>query len=92
MGRLFDYLEANAGDYWDVPHLAFVVSKNGNHTEHDDEDEENLFQAAYEDVTYLDTTDDGTESSLFGSGDPASDYELDLEAAGCDRGSVFYGL
>ena len=80
VGQFFDYLEANAGDYWDVPRLAFVVHKNGNHAEDDDE-EENLFKAAYEDVTYLDTTNDGTEGSLLGSGDPASDYELDLEAA-----------
>jgi hypothetical protein len=79
VSRFFDYLEANAGDYWEVPQLAFVVNKNGR--AEDDDDEENLFQAAYEDVTYLDTTDDGTEGSLLGSGDPASDYELDLEAA-----------
>ncbi len=80
VGRFFDYLEANAGDYWDVPRLAFVSDKNGAHAEEDEEDEENLFQAAYEDVTYLDTTNDGTEGSLLGSGDAASDYELDLEA------------
>ncbi|HVU87040.1 MAG TPA: hypothetical protein VHD36_06950 [Pirellulales bacterium] len=80
VGRLFDYVEANAGDYWDVPQLAFVVNKNGGHGDNDDDDA-NLFQAAYEDVTYLDTTDDGTDSSLFGGSEPASDYELDLEAA-----------
>ncbi len=78
VGKFFDYLEANAGDYWDVPRLAFVTEKNNQRA--DDEDEENLFGAAYEDVTYLDTTDDGTESSIFGGGEPASDYELDLEA------------
>lgn len=77
VNKFFDYLESNAGEYWDAPRLAFAVASEEGGESDDDDD---LFSAAYEDVTYLDTTDDGTESSIIGGGEAATDYELDLEA------------
>jgi len=50
--------------------------------EADDEadDEDDLFGAAYEDVTYRDSTDDGVEGEIFESGESATDFELVGEA------------
>lgn len=87
--KFLDYLEANAGEYWDVPDLelgeAFFASEVEDlfDDEEDDEDhEENeLFSAAYEDVTYRDSTGDGFESDLAESGETETDYELDYESA-----------
>ncbi len=48
----------------------------------DEEDElDNLFSAAYEDVTYRDSTDDGFDSSIYDAGMAETDYELEDEAA-----------
>lgn len=85
--KLFDYLEANAEEYWQVPqfHLGNSEKKtNGDRkaadslrdaqAEFDDlvdlggedaEEERNLFNAAYEDVVYRDSTDDGVEGQIF---------------------------
>lgn len=49
--------------------------------EGDEGDElDNLFSAAYEDVTYRDSTDDGLESAIYDSGIEETDYELEDEA------------
>ncbi len=61
--RLFDYLEANAGDYWQVPRLAELVGGAGWSTMADaeeDDGEDSLFGAAYEGVVFRDSADDGT--------------------------------
>ena len=47
--KFFDYLEANAEDYWEVPTLDLVEAG-----EEEEEEEEDLYGAAYEDVTYQD--------------------------------------
>jgi hypothetical protein len=65
--RFFDALEANAEDYWQVPGLRPDVPIELGAPEaiaapgEEDEDEDNPFQAAYEGVTYRDSTagDDG---------------------------------
>ena len=44
------------------------------------DDEDDLFGAAYEDVTYRDSTDDGVEGEIFESGENATDFELVGEA------------
>ena len=83
--RMFDYLEANAGEYWEVPSLD-RISQNGHHEpedlrnpqQHEEEaswnqdDEDDKFGAAYEEMTYKDTTDDGVDSSTFESGNGSS--------------------
>ena len=100
--KFFDYLEANAGDYWEVPRPAWVTADDGRQrnsddggaggSETDDEmAEKSPYEAAYEGVTYLDTTDDGIEGATLESGEPASDYELEFESVHCARGWHFCG-
>ena len=88
--KFLDYLEANAGEYWDVPELelgeAFFANDIEDYLDEDEEDEDGeeseLFSAAYEDVTYHDSIGDGFESDLAESGsDAETDYELDYETA-----------
>jgi hypothetical protein len=74
--RFFDYLEANAEEYWQVPTLEVKQPQRA------DEPEEGLFEAAYEGVTYRDSADDEQEGSVIGD-DPHGE-ELDLEAEGED--------
>jgi hypothetical protein len=88
--RMFDYLEANAGELWNAPvyRQGEVVeepaepdlwSSNAGHEEADAEDaddEDALFQAAYDDVVYRDSTDDGQEGSTM---DDRPRFEGDTE-------------
>lgn len=66
--RMFDYLEANADEYWAVPRLEQVATAEAPETPGADElreqdsgsdDRDELFSAAYEDVVYRDSTADG---------------------------------
>ena len=72
--RMFDYLEANAGEYFRVPDFegfrstADLPSGSGDplddeldepHSEVEEDEEENLFRSAYENVTFRDSADDG---------------------------------
>ncbi|HEY7425408.1 MAG TPA: hypothetical protein VH682_14350 [Gemmataceae bacterium] len=70
--RFFDYLEANAEEYWQVPELELpgppLVEQS----------EEDLFGAAYEDVTYQDTTDDNNEGAI-ADGGPVEEFDLEHE-------------
>ncbi len=88
--RFFDYLEANAESYWRPPRFDVSVwtgeppqqtsqeQLDGNGTTEDEwDDEERLFEAAYENVVYHDSTDDGMDSSLY---DYAADGDLDHTA------------
>ncbi|MBI1310900.1 hypothetical protein GC176_06290 [bacterium] len=96
--RLFDFLEANAGSYWDVPQLdavaAGIASRDSeadldawdvergddwlNADDSDDDDESNLFQAAYDDITFKDSTDDGVESETLDSGTAPGNTEFEI--------------
>ncbi|MBI1345540.1 hypothetical protein GC163_04560 [bacterium] len=64
--RMFDYLEANAGDFWQVPRLTEFVGvgtsaqTTGPESDEEDEGEHGLFGAAYEGVVFRDSADDGT--------------------------------
>ncbi len=79
--KFLDYLEANAEQYWRVPRLELAgQSGQGSGQSEEEMADAGLFGAAYENVTYRDTTDDGFDGSLF-QGQPAtSDTELTLEA------------
>jgi hypothetical protein len=66
--RMFDYLEANADEFWTVPQLEQVASESADAPSRSseslagddaEEDRDNLFSAAYEDVVYRDSTADG---------------------------------
>jgi hypothetical protein len=76
--RFFDQLEANAEEYWVVPGLRpHVPIEQGEPLENDDEDdEENRFRAAYEGVTYRDSTagDDGAVAD----DDPGRPFDLEV--------------
>lgn len=53
----------------------------GEYDEADRDDEPSgLFRAAYDDVTYRDSTDDGFDADMLEGGGPATEFELDAEA------------
>ncbi len=70
--KFFDYLEANAEDYWEVPELDVAAG------EAKEEEEEDLYGAAYEDVTYQDSTDDD-EGAVSDGGGPREEFDLERE-------------
>lgn len=81
MQRLVDQIEANADSIWKVPKFELKSSekkpssnppKTTERLEQDEEQDEEvssaeIFNAAYEDVVYEDSTDDGMEASVFDS-------------------------
>ncbi|MFO0863740.1 MAG: hypothetical protein U0744_03630 [Gemmataceae bacterium] len=88
--KFFDYLEANAEEYWEVPSLdpagiggiaAKAESKPTDDSAGDveEQDEGDIFRAAYEDVTYKDSTDDDVEGSVMDDG-PATSKDAELSA------------
>lgn len=80
--RWFDHLEANAEEYWRVPSFVLSERRVGREPVAEVEDgdaETELFQSAYEDVVYRDSTDDGVDSSLAETGG-AGQGELEREA------------
>jgi hypothetical protein len=79
--RLFDSLEANAGDYWDAPELTAATAgapplQLGEKfdEEEDDDNESDLFNAAYENLTFRDSTDDGYEGETLDWSPPRSGH------------------
>ncbi len=70
--KFYDYLEANADHYWEIPQ--FELNSNPERKLHEDQPdadaseyndvEDDLYGAAYENVVYIDTTGDGVEGSL----------------------------
>jgi hypothetical protein len=82
VAKFFDYLEANAEDFGQPPRLDLLG------TDHDapadeggppEEEEESLFGAAYEDMTYKDSTDDDVEAEVLDFM-PQKDFDLAHEA------------
>jgi hypothetical protein len=72
-------LEANAEEYWHVPVLELLGAPA------EDEDEsEDLYSAAYEEVVYKDSTDDREGAVSDGSG-PAGEFDLEQEADRLER-------
>ncbi|MGA2616634.1 MAG: hypothetical protein ABSF26_03430 [Thermoguttaceae bacterium] len=80
--KFLDYLEANAEAYGEVPEFQLAAPDAGQRGG-GEEEVDDLFGAAYEGVTFRDSTDDGFEGETF-EGDqpsgPATDFELVLEA------------
>jgi hypothetical protein len=85
--KFFDYLEANAGEYWTVPDFELDATTVNEHNgfaaapdeEEIDDEEDDLFGAAYEDMVYRDSTDDGVDSEIFDVGETTED-ELSWES------------
>ncbi|NLY03159.1 MAG: hypothetical protein GXY83_44490 [Rhodopirellula sp.] len=95
MARKFlDFLEANAEEYWQAPQLDLTGGMQQSAGPEDlapevESEEDDLFSAAYENVTYRDSTDDGFEGQVFDAGPPATDTELSLEAERISRRLAF---
>jgi hypothetical protein len=99
--KMFSFLEANAESYWNVPEfeLSGNESKNPDTTNptdmpdgfaEEEDDENGLFSAAYEDMIYRDSTNDGVEGSLFeDSTGGSTDFELEEEAQRLGRRLAF---
>ena len=91
--RLFAFMEANAGISWEIPSLGEFAElhkkglKGGKEKRDDldlehlfdaEESEDNLFDAAWEDVTFKDSTDDGNASDTMDSsaGPGTTEFEM----------------
>jgi hypothetical protein len=72
--KFFDYTEANAEQFWQVPMFEFgngqlpSAGDSDSFETVDQEDEQDLYGAAYEDMVYRDSTDDGVDSEIFEGG------------------------
>lgn len=69
--KFIDFLEANAEDYWQVPTLEVEQLPMPR------EVEDNPYEAAYEDVTYQDSTDDDNEGEVLGDAAPTDEFYLE---------------
>ncbi len=85
--RMFDFLEANAGDFWTVFSLETAVgiarandeeSAESDWTTEAEEEEENLFGAAFEHVTFRDSADDGNWGDTLDEGMGLQNTEFEL--------------
>jgi hypothetical protein len=76
--KFFAYLEANAEELWQVPALEVLPMPA------EAEEEEDLFGAAYEEVTYQDSTDD-SEGAVSDGGGPVEEFDLESEGERLDR-------
>lgn len=71
--KYFDYLEANGESYWTVPEFRLGTKNDKPKSSaattaddvSDDDSQSSLYGAAYEGVTYEDSTDDGNEGPVF---------------------------
>jgi hypothetical protein len=74
--KFFDYLEANAEEYWQVP--ALEVDHGGSETVAERE-EESLYSAAWEEVTYRDSADDNQEGAVADAGEDQEEFDLERQ-------------
>jgi hypothetical protein len=105
--KFFDYLEANAETFWLVPQFELTANGRRPKTPEDEElframmeqDEEEdgdgqLFSAAYDEMVFQDSTDDGFEGDMLEGGVPGSnvgEYELEQEADRLTERLAFLG-
>jgi hypothetical protein len=78
--KFFDYLEANAEEFWQVPALELMGKVEA---ENDEDDTEGLYSAAYDDVTYQDSTDDN--EGAVSDGGPADEFDLEQESGRLEK-------
>ena len=83
--KFLDYLEANAEQYWDIPDFELGGSRpqtagDESQARRGEEGEEDVFHAAYDEMTYRDSTDDGYDADMLEGRGGATDFELDAEA------------
>ncbi len=68
--KFCDYVEANAGEFWNVPKFSFgtktaLETTAENELTENADDDQDLYNAAYEDMVYRESTDDGIDSSIY---------------------------
>jgi hypothetical protein len=78
VAKFFDYLEANAEEYWQVPVLETGPEELGVMPR--EAEEEDLFDAAYDDVTYQDSARDDEEGPVAEGGELHADFDLERQA------------
>lgn len=83
--KFMDFLEVNAEENWEVPRFELGSGGDSGKTgepeagEAQDADRDEIYGAAYEDVVYRDSTDDGVEGPVFETGNGQTDL-LEMEA------------
>ena len=78
--KFFDHLEANAEEYWQVPKLDLLGTGGDDPPPPmDDDEEDSLYSAAYDNMTYQDSTDDNVEGEVLDAM-PQKDFDLVPEA------------
>jgi hypothetical protein len=85
--KFFDYLEANADEYWHVPRLdvlgtgedADVPGADEEDGQEEADEVDSIYSAAYEEMTYRDSTDDDVEGEVLDIL-PQKDFNLLHEA------------
>jgi hypothetical protein len=80
--KFLDYLEANAEEYWEVPHFELAVD-DADESEADGDEADDIYGAAYEGVTFRGSTEDDIDSEMLEGGDTGgepTDFELVEEA------------
>jgi hypothetical protein len=86
--RFFDYLEANAEDYWQVPSLS-LERRPADADEEDEPDDKGIYSAAYDDVTYHDSADDRNEGSVVDDGQREAHFDLESQEEPISRRLAF---
>ncbi|GIW82154.1 MAG: hypothetical protein KatS3mg105_3961 [Gemmatales bacterium] len=93
--KFFDYLEANAEDYWLVPEFELAESLPSPRNTDDEgaDDEDDLYGAAYENVTFRDSAADNQEGALAeGDGGFAREpFDLEIEGERLSKRLRFLG-
>jgi hypothetical protein len=84
VGKFFDYLEANAEEYWDVPRPELTEDEELELAEEADPEEDDPYRAAYEDVTFKDSSGDDVEAEVLDFM-PQKDFDLTHEAERLER-------
>jgi hypothetical protein len=92
--RFFDFLEANADEYWQVPVLRQRLSDEGSGegseaADDEEESDKGIFTAAYEGVTYHDSADDNQEGSVVDEGEPRMPFDLEEQEGPLNRRLAF---
>jgi len=80
--KFFDYLEVNAEAFWHIPQFGLGGEQRKSAPEDlpdEETDDGDLFDAAYENFVYVDSTDDGFDGSIFESGE-VTDDEFEMES------------
>ncbi len=88
--RMFDFLEANAGEFWEVPQLESFTDAapkkrksssdddwSATLTADEDDDEDDLYGAAYDGIVFKDSAEDGNDGALADGPSPMGTTEFE---------------